>query len=113
MKRVIDGKYHIEIRPNDHKSAGTRWVSISDYHIAIVKSKDDTEVFENEPTILFRGRDTLALPMLEYYRHITQIDPCSKAQLESINTVIKKFEAFAQTSKTMRKPGSSTFKREE
>lgn len=58
-----------------------------------------------EPVILFRGRDRLALPMLEFYRKLCQIDGVTDYQLESLDGMIAEFAEFASTSQTMKQPG--------
>jgi hypothetical protein len=59
--RQIDMKHHVE---------GDR----------IIKTTNGQEIPENEPTILFRGRDHLALPMLTYYRQLCIDDGCTDMQ---------------------------------
>lgn len=49
---------------------------------------------EKEPVILFRGRDKLALPMLEFYRDLCVNDGCTSFQLESMDKMIEKFRQF-------------------
>jgi len=61
----------------------------------------------DEPTILFRGRDRLALPMLEFYRSLCFDDGATPYQLESMDDMIRKFRKFSATSKTMKQPGST------
>ena len=60
---------------------------------------------QSEPTILFRGRDKLALPMLEHYRSLCVADGCTDFQLASMDDMIAKFRAFAEQSGTMKQPG--------
>jgi hypothetical protein len=60
---------------------------------------------EEEPVILFRGRDKLALPMLKYYRHLCLEDHCTDFQLASMDDMIAKFEQFTNSSSTMKQPG--------
>lgn len=85
--RRIDEKHHIE---------GGK----------IIKTTNGTEVPESEPTILFRGRDHLALPMLEHYRELCVEDGCTDYQLESMDKMIAAFEKFAEENpKTMKQPG--------
>lgn len=49
---------------------------------------------EDEPTITFRGRDKLALPMLHGYRRLCKVDGCNEHQLESLDGMIREFENF-------------------
>lgn len=58
-----------------------------------------------EPVILFRGRDKLAVKMLNYYRELCVADGCNDHQLGTMDNMIGKFVAFAETSPTMKQPG--------
>ncbi len=60
---------------------------------------------EDEPTILFRGRDRLALPMLKYYRGLCVADGCTDFQMKSMDDMIEKFELFSGESDKMKQPG--------
>ena len=60
---------------------------------------------EDEPVIVFRGRDKLALPMLEFYRQLCVNDGCVDFQLTSMDDMIARFKAFAAASPTMKQPG--------
>lgn len=84
--RSIDEKHHIE---NDQ----------------IIKTSNNTIIPLDEPLCLFRGRDKLALPMLEFYKQLCKHDGCTDYQLESMEAVIKRFRDFAASSPTMKQPG--------
>lgn len=88
--KQIDNKHHIS-------TEGAR--------IIIVKTSNNQPIPDEEPTILFRGRDTLALPMLYFYRKLCVEDGCTTYQLNSLDNMIKKFANFAATSSTMKQPG--------
>jgi hypothetical protein len=60
---------------------------------------------DDEPVIIFRGRDKLALPMLEFYRQLCVGDGCTDFQLASMDSMIQKFRDFSATSSTMKQPG--------
>ena len=61
----------------------------------IIKTSNGIPIdLETEPVILFRGRDRLALPMLEYYRELCIKDGCTDYQLEKIDSRIKLFKDF-------------------
>lgn len=70
----------------------------------IIKTGTGEEVPESEPTILYRGRDRLALPMLRYYRELCANDGATDYQLESMDRMIKKFEDYAAANPT-KQPG--------
>lgn len=72
----------------------------------IVKTGNGVPIdLEKEPVILFRGRDKLALPMLQYYRQMCVADGCNDYQLESMDDMIRQFKEFADNSPTMKQPG--------
>lgn len=71
----------------------------------IVKTGNGVVVPLDEPLILFRGRDKLALPMLEYYRELCFNDGCNDFQLGQVDELIRKFREFAEISPTMKQPG--------
>lgn len=85
MKR-IDNKHHLE---------GEQ----------IVKTGNGVPIPDDEPVILFRGRDRLALPMLRFYRQLCADDGCTDFQLRSMDDMIQKFANFADNSPTMKQPG--------
>jgi hypothetical protein len=64
-------------------------------------------ISDKEPIILFRGRDKLALPMLQFYRQLCKNDGCTDFQLESMDDMIRRFQEFADQSPTMKQPGST------
>ena len=71
----------------------------------IVKTGNGVPIPDDEPVILFRARDTLALPMLRHYRELCVADHCTDFQLASLDDMIRRFEEFATTSPTMKQPG--------
>lgn len=83
--RIIDSKFHIE---------GEQ----------IVKTSTGEVVPENEPLILFRGRDRLALPFLRQYRQACIDDGCTPEQIAGMDEVIHQFITYAATNPT-KQPG--------
>lgn len=72
----------------------------------IIKTGNGVPIdLDNEPVILFRGRDKLALPMLEFYRHLCIMDGCTNFQMISMDDMIRRFREFAESSPTMKQPG--------
>src|ERR1017187_2186811 len=63
------------------------------------------DIPDAEPVILFRGRDKLAVEMLEFYRGLCVSDGCTDFQLTSMDDMIQKFKEFSQHSQTMKQPG--------
>ncbi len=93
----IDEKHHLEIRIPPE---GVEYP-------CIVKSGNGEPIPLEEPRILFRGRDRLALPMLQYYRQLCVADGCTEYQLQSIEVMLKEFQEFAESATTMKQPGST------
>lgn len=71
----------------------------------IIKTGNGQPIPDDEPVILFRGRDRLALPMLRHYRELCVQDGCTDFQLASMDDMIQRFERFAADSPTMKQPG--------
>lgn len=59
---------------------------------------------ESEPTILFRGRDRLALPMLQYYRDLCLEDGATDFQLQSMDRMLARFGEYAKNN-PVKQPG--------
>lgn len=85
MARLIDEKFMVE---------GDK----------ILKQTTREVVPETEPTILFRGRDRLALPMLRFYRASCEDDGATEFQMQSIDRMIARFEKYAEENPT-KQPG--------
>ncbi len=72
----------------------------------IIKTSNGQEIPDHEPTILFRGRDHLALPMLTFYRQLCIDDGCTDYQMESMDEMIRRFKVFAEEHpEVMKQPG--------
>jgi hypothetical protein len=72
----------------------------------IVKTGNGVPIPEEEPTILFRGRDRLAVPLLKRYRDLCVADGCNDFQIRQVNELINRFEDFAEANpQTMKQPG--------
>jgi hypothetical protein len=82
----IDEKHHIQ---NDE----------------IIKTGNGQAIPDDEPRILFRGRDKLALRMLLYYRQLCIVDGCTDFQMQSMDVMLREFTEFANESPTMKQPG--------
>jgi hypothetical protein len=88
VKRQIDLKHHIDENYN------------------IVKTTNGNIIDTEEPTILFRGRDYLAVPLLIKYRELCKMDGCNDFQLGQVDELIKKFADFAsEHPDVMKQPG--------
>lgn len=62
------------------------------------------EVPANEPTILYRARDKLAVGMLHYYLELCREDGATDYQLQSMQEMIDRFQKFAEDNPT-KQPG--------
>ena len=72
----------------------------------LVKTGNGTVIEESEPTILFRGRDYLAMPLLLKYREMCVRDGCNDFQLKQVDALIERFATFARENPTvMKQPG--------
>jgi len=86
--RQIDMKHHIDENGN------------------IVKTGNGVVVPLDEPLIMFRGRDYLALPLLIKYQEMCERDGCNDFQLGQIQALIDKFAEFASKNPgVMKQPG--------
>jgi hypothetical protein len=65
------------------------------------------EIPLEEPTILFRARDKLALPMLKHYRQLCIDAGCTDFQRQQMDTLVMRFTQWAETSSAMKMPGST------
>lgn len=70
----------------------------------LIKTSTGEEIPEGEPTILFRGRDRLALPMLHFYRQLCVDDGATDYQLASMDRMIERFRVYSVENPT-KQPG--------
>jgi len=91
--RAIDAKYHVE-------------------NETILKTLTGEPVPDDEPLILFRARDRLALPMLRIYRVLSEMDGCSRYHMQGLSVVINAFRDFKiKHPERMKQPGITKGKR--
>lgn len=111
---VIDQKHHIEVVETiavREKGAAGDYISLGELEsrvvtIQIVKTGNGVPIPEDEPVILFRGRDYLAVPLLKVYMQMCIDDDCTDYQRENMEVMIKRFEDYAETH-TLKQPGST------
>jgi hypothetical protein len=85
--RQIDPKFHIE---NDE----------------IVKTSNGILIPKEEPLMLVRGRDKLALPLLYYYYNLSIDEGCTLYHLDGVWERINAFTQFAKEFQgRMKQPG--------
>ena len=72
----------------------------------IIKTSNGQAIPHDEPTILFRGRDYLAVPMLIRYREMCIADGCNDFQLTQVTELIQRFADYAKDHpEVMKQPG--------
>lgn len=72
----------------------------------IIKTTNGEAIPIEEPTILFRARDWLSVPMLINYRMLCVADGCNNFQLKQVDELIERFKRFAQENPgAMKQPG--------
>ena len=84
---VLDPKYHVE-------------------NGEVVKTSNGAAIPIDEPLILFRGRDSLAVKALEAYHDACVADHCTPYQVDAIRKRIDVFKRFAEEHPDrMKQPG--------
>lgn len=72
----------------------------------LVKSSNGQRVSDDEPVVILRARDRLALPTLRAYVRFAIEDNCTDWFLEQIDPPIKEFERFVhEHPERMKQPG--------
>lgn len=88
IRRQIDLKHHIDDEGR------------------LIKSGNGVEIPHEEPLILFRGRDRLAVPLLLHYRELCAADGCNDFQLGQVAELIARFVFFRNAHpEVMKQPG--------
>lgn len=81
----------------------------SRFHIEdgkLIKTSNGQAIPDDEPVVILRGRDHLALPMLRIYRILSIIDKVTLYFLAEQDKTIADFEQFAQEHpERMKQPG--------
>lgn len=98
IARRIDLKHHID-------TAGILYKSELDGNGNMTGNGE--QIPSEEPLILFRARDKLALPMLKHYRELCIANGCTPFQKDQMDTIIGRFTQWAETSSNMKMPGST------
>jgi hypothetical protein len=62
----------------------------------IIKTSNGEAIPEDEPVMIFRGRDRLALPLIRIYEQLGIIDGCNDYHAELVGKQIAAFEKFAE-----------------
>jgi len=77
MNKRIDNKFSVT---SDGNIVNAKGIPIPDY----------------EPKILFRGKDKLAVPMLQYYLALCMENGCTQEQEQSMRVMIEEFKQFQE-----------------
>lgn len=102
--KSIDPKYTIEVR-EEWAEATPVTPPVPSRRIEIV-NLSGVPIPEDEPMILFRARDYLALPMLEHYAKLALADGCTDFHMQGIQNRIDAFRQFAaEHPDRMKQPG--------
>jgi len=104
----VDNKHVIVIEAQeDDYSDIQKWISELDVYLAKRLANGGLEqIPDDEPIIVFRGRDRLALVMLLNYRNLCVADECNIHQLDTLDGMIVAFKEFAtRYPERMKQPG--------
>lgn len=101
--RQIDGKYAAVIRPAKHQPTcnsnlvpGMTCNCVSgEPRVAIINTATGVEIPEDEPLILFRGKDVLTRGVLEHYRDECYNRRCRSEHTAGIGAELTKLNKFA------------------
>lgn len=101
-----DGATSITLNVEDRIIDDKHVAVLRDTGIQILKASNGTIVPDEEPMILFRGRDHLAIPMLEYYLELCCKDGCTDHQIDPLRARIGLFAMFRDAyPDRMKQPG--------
>jgi hypothetical protein len=100
--KPLDGKFHIEVELEERGEG----IHLEDPRIQIVKTSNGDVLPDDEPVILIRARDHLALTLLNFYRQLSIEDGCNDFHLNGVDEVIRKFADYAnKRPERMKQPG--------
>lgn len=72
----------------------------------LIKTSNNEPVPEDEPIVILRGRDRLALPALLHYRTLAKQDGCTDWFMERLDPPIEEFIKFREEHwDRMKQPG--------
>ena len=101
--KPIDPKYGIAML---HRYSQDSPTEFGHHEPVIVKTATGEPIPDDEPLIIFRGRDRHALQMLRYYRELCAQDLCTDFHMNGINNRIEAFDKFAREhAERMKQPG--------
>ncbi len=93
----------------DSKEIDTKH-SIADtlHGLMLIKTETKEPIPEEEPVILFRGRDKLAVSVLQEYKKMCIAEGCTPNHMESLDIMLEKFINFKKWyPDRIKQPGSS------
>ena len=98
-----DGKFEVTIIDKITKK---KIEPIYGYEAVLMKLSNGEIIPEEEPVFFLRGRDKLALELLELYFDMSAEDGCTSYQLSGVRAAIDRFIAFKNThADQMKQPG--------
>lgn len=72
----------------------------------IIKTSNGEPIPHDEPVLILRARDHLAIPLLRIYQQLSIVDGCNDWFLDQQQVTIKDFERFAiMFPERMKQPG--------
>ncbi len=102
----IDPKYGVRIVPTSEGSERVMQHLTDALEARLVKLGTDDVIPPDEPVMIFRGRDRLAVKMIEFYRELSLEDGCTAFHLDGIDNRLDAFETFAlEHPDRMKQPG--------
>lgn len=80
--------------------------TMDEEYIVIAKKSNGEPIPEDEPVFILRGRDHLALRLLDFYRNLCYADNCTDYHMDLLNKTIRDFINFGQNNPDkMKQPG--------
>lgn len=72
----------------------------------IIKTSNGDPIPHDEPLLILRARDRLAIPILKIYQELAKVDGCNDWFLGEQDVTLKQFEDFAREHpERMKQPG--------
>lgn len=72
----------------------------------VIKTSNGEKIPHDEPLLILRARDHLAVPLLRIYQQLSIVDGCNDWFLDQQQTTIADFETFAREHpERMKQPG--------
>lgn len=105
--KQIDLKHHIELECHGPDAEAIELlVQQNGIKTTIRKTSNNTDIPDDEPVMIFRARDRLAIPLLLQYLDLCKKDNCVVEHKDGIVNMIRLFENYKKThAENMKQPG--------